>query len=83
VSAPHRLGRITPAPTPAEAAAIVAAIERFTRERAPGALPNAGGDGGWLRAARLEAVARAPERAVGTPDRHPWRERARAYPTKH
>jgi hypothetical protein len=45
-----------------EAAAIVAAIERFERETAPAPVPApsaAPAVSGWLRAARLEAVARA------------------------
>jgi hypothetical protein len=83
VNAPCRLGQITPAPTPAEAAAIVAALERFARDTAPSMLPSQGAAGGWLRAARLEAVGRAPGRAGERPDWHPWRERARVHPAKH
>jgi hypothetical protein len=54
-----------PAATPEEAAAIVAAIEQFTRDTAPppGA-PAPPGDP-WLRAARLEAVG-------ADPDAPPW-----------
>jgi len=42
-----------------EAAAIVAAIERFVRDTAPApspAPPPAPAESGWVRAARLEAV---------------------------
>jgi len=49
---------ITPAPTPLEAAAIIAAIERFERQTAPPPHPRT--QDGWLRAARLEAVGRDP-----------------------
>lgn len=50
------------APTPEEAAAAIAAIEQFLRDTTPVATPDADGVGGWLRAARLEAVDREPER---------------------
>jgi hypothetical protein len=49
---------IRPAPTALEAAAIVAALERFARDTAPPPAPPATA-GGWLRAARLEAVGRS------------------------
>ena len=54
--------QISPPPaSPAQAAAIAAAIERFTRATAPSAswpeqLPDP-----WIRAAILEGVARDPE----------------------
>jgi hypothetical protein len=83
VNAPRRLGQVTPAPTPVEAAAIVAALERFTREHAASALPRAVTGGGWLRAARLEAVGRAPGPAADPLDWQPWGERSRAHPAKH
>jgi len=60
VNAPCRLGQITPAPTPAEAAAIVAALERFMRETAPTRAPAPPRRNPWLRAARLEGVGREP-----------------------
>jgi hypothetical protein len=43
----------------------VAALERFMRETAPTAAPAPPPVSGWLRAARLEAVERAP-------GREPW-----------
>jgi hypothetical protein len=52
--------RITPAPSELEAAAIVAALERFRAETAPPPEPVRVTQSGWLRAARLEAVARDP-----------------------
>jgi hypothetical protein len=45
-------------PSPAEAAAIVAAIERFMRATAPAPTPVPNGPDPWLRAAILEGVAR-------------------------
>jgi hypothetical protein len=44
--------------SPEEAAAIVAAIERFMRATAPPSPPAASGPDPWLRAAILEGVAR-------------------------
>ena len=49
-----------PAASPEEAAAVVAAVERFMRETAPTAAPAPPPVSGWVRAARLEAVERAP-----------------------
>jgi hypothetical protein len=51
---------IAPAASPEEAAAVVAALERFMRETAPTAAPAPPPVSGWVRAARLEAVERAP-----------------------
>jgi hypothetical protein len=51
---------ITPAPSEVEAAAIVAALERFRAETAAAEGPITATESGWLRAARLEAVARDP-----------------------
>ena len=46
-----------PSASPQEAAAIVAALERFMRDTAPvPAPPSPATCSGWLRAARLEAV---------------------------
>ena len=74
---------ITPAATPEQTAAIVAAIDRFVRDTAtsPRKAPRPGG--GWLRAARLEAVSRAPGSSADAVDRHPWHERTRTHPTKY
>ena len=47
---------VAPAASPEEAAAVVAALERFMRETAPTAAPAPPPVSGWLRAARLEAV---------------------------
>jgi hypothetical protein len=59
---------ITPSPSAEEAAAIVAAIERFMRATAPAERQSVEGADAWRRAAILEGVER--ERADDAPD--PW-----------
>ena len=55
-----------PSASPEEAAAIVAALERFMRETTPATAPPAPADrSGWSRAARLEAVGCAPGESPG------------------
>ena len=54
---------VAPAASPEEAAAVVAALERFMRETAPTAGAAPPPVSGWLRAARLEAVEREPGHA--------------------
>jgi hypothetical protein len=49
-----------PSASPEEAAAVVAALERFMRETAPPPAPPPARPSGWLEAARLEAVSREP-----------------------
>jgi hypothetical protein len=62
-----RIELLAPA-SPEEAAAVVAAIERFMRATAaPAAAPAAAADG-WREAALLEGVSRDP----GEPRAHPW-----------
>jgi hypothetical protein len=62
-----KLKLIAPAASPEEAAAIVAALERFMRATAPA--PAAGGAGDpWRRAAILEGVARDQDSDIP----HPW-----------
>jgi len=51
---------ITPAPSAQEAAAIVAAIERFRADTAPAVAPAGPAQSGWVEAARLEGVTRDP-----------------------
>jgi hypothetical protein len=58
---------IEPSTSPEEAAAIVAAIERFVREVAPAAGAQAAPDR-WRRAAMLEGVARGD----ADDERDPW-----------
>jgi hypothetical protein len=55
-----QLSIVAPATSPEEAAAVVAALERFMRDTAPTAAPAPPPVSGWMRAARLEAVERAP-----------------------
>jgi hypothetical protein len=65
--------RLVTSASPEEAAAVVAAVERFLRDHAPPPAPTAA-PGGWTRAARLEA-ARADGRWTGREpwgDPHPW-----------
>jgi hypothetical protein len=47
---------VAPGTSPAEAAAVVAALERFMRETAPTLAPVAPPRNAWQRAALLEAV---------------------------
>jgi hypothetical protein len=58
---PH-LEILAPAASPAEAAAVVAAVERFMRDTAPTPAPSPAPLSGWVQAARLEAVERDPQR---------------------
>jgi hypothetical protein len=52
---------VAPSASPEEAAAVVAALERFMRETAPTpAAPEP--PSGWVDAARLEGVEREPRR---------------------
>jgi hypothetical protein len=51
---------VAPSASPEEAAAIVAALERFMRETTPTPAPAPERLPGWLQAARLEAVERIP-----------------------
>jgi hypothetical protein len=63
-----QLQLIAPSASAEEAAAVVAALERFMRETAPaGAAPALELDG-WRRAALVEAVSRD----LGNDDRDPW-----------
>jgi len=51
--------------SPEEAAAVVAAVERFLRDTAPPAAPSPDPPSRWTQAARREAVDRLP-------DADPW-----------
>jgi hypothetical protein len=55
-----RLRIVAPGASPEEAAAVVAAIERFMRETAPAPVPAPALAPPWVRAGRLEAVSRDP-----------------------
>ena len=56
-----KLRIVAPNASPEEAAAVVAALERFMRETAPVPVPPAPERNRWQQAALLEGVARAPE----------------------
>ncbi len=46
--------------SPEEAAAVMAAIEQFLRDTTPPPAPADDPESPWIRAARLEAIERAP-----------------------
>ncbi len=48
------------AASPEEAAAVVAAVERFLRDTAPPLVAEPPRESAWVRAARAEAVEREP-----------------------
>lgn len=56
---PH-LKLIAPGASPEEAAAVVAAVERFMRDTAPPPAPLADRPNPWQQAALHEGVSRAP-----------------------
>jgi hypothetical protein len=56
-----RLDIVAPAASPEEAAAVVAALERFMRETAPRSAPPPARPNPWQVAALREGVARQPE----------------------
>jgi hypothetical protein len=64
---------ISPSPSPHEAAAIVAALERFVHDRAAASPARPAGVGGWLRAARLEGVGSEPDTPAPRGGSSPWR----------
>ena len=55
-----KLSIVAPSATPEEAAAVVAALERFMRETAPRPAPPAPRRNPWQLAALQEGVSRAP-----------------------
>jgi hypothetical protein len=56
-----KLSIIAPGASPEEAAAVVAALERFMRETAPEPVPPAPGRNPWQQAALHEGVDRRPQ----------------------
>jgi len=65
--------RLVSSASPEEAAAVVAAVERFLRDVAPPHEEPADRGRGWARAARLEAVGFGGTDAVSPwGDPHPW-----------
>jgi len=67
-----KLAIVAPAASPAEAAAVVAALERFMRDTAAPPAPAAEPRDRWVRTARLEAVGAGGDGAAPWGDRHPW-----------
>jgi hypothetical protein len=60
------------AASPAEAAAIVAALERFMRDTAPHLVPASASPDPWTRAAILEAVGHEDDAPSPWGDPLPW-----------
>jgi hypothetical protein len=67
-----RLEIVAPSASPEEAAAVVAALERFMRETAPAPAPAARPRNPWQRAALLEATGREPDGPTPWGDPLPW-----------
>ena len=68
-----QLSIVAPGASPEEAAAVVAAIERFLRETAPVPAPPEPRGNPWTRAALLEATGRDGDAAAGPwGDAEPW-----------
>jgi hypothetical protein len=67
-----RLELIAPSASPAEAAAVVAALERFMRGTVPPSASGAPPRNPWVRAARLEGVGLPQEGAAAWAAPHPW-----------
>ena len=67
-----KLEIVAPAASPEEAAAVVAALERFLRDTAPPPAPPSPARNPWKRAALYEAVRREPDAPSPWGDPHPW-----------
>jgi hypothetical protein len=63
---------VAPSASPEEAAAVVAALERFMRDTAPPPLPGGPPRNPWARAALLEGTGREPTAPSPWGDPHPW-----------
>ena len=58
--------------SPEEAAAVIAAVEQFLRDRAPVVVAQAPATNPWKRAALLEGVGFEPDGRAPWGDPHPW-----------
>ena len=67
-----KLEIVAPSASPEEAAAVVAALERFMRDTAPASMPAGPVRNPWARAALLEATGREPDEPSPWGDSHPW-----------
>ena len=67
-----KLEIVAPAASPEEAAAVIAALERFMRDTAPPASPTGPPRNPWQRAALLEATGREPDAPSPWGDPVPW-----------
>lgn len=63
---------VAPAASPHEAAAVVAALERFMRETTPVLVAEEPRMNPWQRAALLEGVGREPDEPTAWGDPNPW-----------
>ena len=68
----HRLRIVAPSASPEEAAAVVAALERFLRETTPVVAAEPPRMSPWQRAALLEGVGREPDEPSPWGDPNPW-----------
>ena len=68
----HRLEIVAPAASVEEAAAVVAALERFLSDTASSPATPAPARSPWQRAALYEAVGREPDEPSPWGDPHPW-----------
>jgi hypothetical protein len=67
-----QLKLIAPSASPTEAAAIVAALERFMRDTAPALAQARPEVDRWRRAALLEGVGREPDASAPWGEADPW-----------
>ncbi|HEU4975738.1 MAG TPA: hypothetical protein VFT50_11655 [Baekduia sp.] len=63
---------VAPAASPEEAAAVVAAVERFLRDHAPVLVAEAPASSPWQRAALLEGTGHEPDGPSPWGDPIPW-----------
>ena len=63
---------VAPSASPEEAAAVVAALERFMRDTAPVAVPHEQRIDRWTRTALLEGAGREDDAPLSWGDPHPW-----------
>jgi hypothetical protein len=63
---------VAPSASPEEAAAVVAALERFMRETAPVVVAEAPRVDRWTRTAMMEGVSREDAMPAAWGDPHPW-----------